>query len=91
MSGRRGCGRATARVADAGARAEPRHARTRSLGDGLHEIRIKAAEGTGRALYCTLIGQRIVILHGFVKKSGKTPAKDLDLARRRMKQVQHRE
>ena len=60
---------------------------TRSLGGGLYEIRAKAAEGIGRAIFCTLVGQRIVILHGFVKKTDKTPARDLDLARNRMKQV----
>ncbi len=60
---------------------------TRSLGGDLYEIRAKAAEGIGRAIFCTLVGQRIVILHGFVKKTDKTPARDLDLARNRMKQV----
>lgn len=60
---------------------------TRSLGGGLYEIRAKAAEGIGRAIYCTLVGKRIVILHGFVKKNDKTPARDLDLARNRMKLV----
>jgi phage-related protein len=60
---------------------------TRSLGGGLYEVRAKAAEGIGRALYCTLVGQRIVILHGFVKKSDKIPARELDLAHDRMKQV----
>jgi len=34
-----------------------------------------------------LVGQRIVILHGFVKKSDKAPARELELARDRMKQV----
>jgi phage-related protein len=60
---------------------------TRALSGGLYEVRAKAAEGIGRALYCTLVGQRIVILHGFVKKSDKAPARELDLARDRMKQV----
>lgn len=60
---------------------------TRSLGGGLYEIRAKASEGIGRAIYCTLIGQRIVILHSFVKKSDKTPPRELDIARDRMKQV----
>jgi phage-related protein len=60
---------------------------TRSLGGGLYEIRAKAAEGIGRAIYCTLVGQRIVILHGFVKKTDKTPVRELALARNRMKQV----
>lgn len=60
---------------------------TRALGGGLYEIRAKAAEGIGRAIYCTLVGRRIVILHGFVKKTDKTPPRELDVARNRLKLV----
>ena len=41
--------------------------------------------------YCTLVGQRIVMLHGFVKKTQKTPAKDLGIAKRRMAEVKKNE
>ena len=60
---------------------------TRAMGDGLFELRLKAAEGIARVFYCTTIGQRIVMLHQFVKKSEKTPRKDLEIARRRMKET----
>jgi len=60
---------------------------TKSLGDGLFEIRAKAKEGLGRGLYCYMDGQSVQILHAFVKKDQKTPKKDLDLARNRMKEV----
>ena len=60
---------------------------TRAMGGGLYEIRAKAAEGIGRALYCTLVGQRILILHALVKKTEKTPSHDLALARQRIKEV----
>ena len=62
---------------------------TRAMGDGLFELRLKAAEGIARVFYCTLVGRRIVILHQFVKKTDKTPAKELDTARRRMKEIKH--
>ena len=62
---------------------------TRPLGDGLFEIRAKGREGIGRAFFCTLIGQQIVILHGFIKKTQQTPARELKLARKRLKEVQH--
>ena len=62
---------------------------TRPLGDGLFEIRAKGREGIGRAFFCTLIGRQIVILHGFIKKTQQTPARELKLARKRMKEVQH--
>jgi phage-related protein len=62
---------------------------TRSLGSGPFELRIKAAEGIARMFYCTVPDNRIVFLHQFVKKTKKTPAKELDTAQQRMKEVKH--
>nr|WP_240042347.1 type II toxin-antitoxin system RelE/ParE family toxin [Photorhabdus khanii] len=41
----------------------------------------------GRGLFCYLRGSNIIVLHVFIKKSQKTPKKDLDLAYERMKEV----
>jgi phage-related protein len=60
---------------------------SRALGGGLFELRLRGREGTGRALYCYLVGERVVVLHAFVKKTQATPERDLRLARRRMKEV----
>lgn len=60
---------------------------TRALGDGLFELRLRAAEGIARIFYCTLVGRRIVVLHQFLKKTEKTPRKELEVARRRLKEV----
>ena len=60
---------------------------TRAMGDGLFELRLKAAEGLARVFYCTLVGRRIVMLHQFIKKSEKTPRKELEIARKRMREV----
>ena len=60
---------------------------TRAMGNGLFELRLKAAEGIVRVFYCTMVGRKIVILHEFIKKSDKTPPKELGIARRRMKEV----
>jgi phage-related protein len=60
---------------------------TRAMGDGLFEIRAKGREGIGRAFYCTVIGQRIVILHAFIKKTEHTPQRELELARARLKEI----
>ena len=57
------------------------------MGDGLFEIRAKAKEGIGLALFCYMKGGHVYIMHAFVKKSQKTPNKDLDLAKIRMKEV----
>jgi phage-related protein len=62
---------------------------TRAMGDGLFELRIKGAEGIARVFYCTITEQRIVFLHHFVKKTDKTPDKELRVARQRMKEVKN--
>ncbi len=61
---------------------------TRAFGDGLFEIRAHGADGIGRAFFCCLAGRRVVILHGFIKKTQATPAKELALARKRQKEIQ---
>ncbi|MDP2303837.1 MAG: type II toxin-antitoxin system RelE/ParE family toxin [Ignavibacteria bacterium] len=60
---------------------------TRFLGEDLIELRIKSKEGIARVFYCTLIGKRIMMLHLFIKKSNKTPRKEMQIARNRMKEV----
>ncbi|MGJ0579974.1 type II toxin-antitoxin system RelE/ParE family toxin [Xenorhabdus bovienii] len=60
---------------------------TKAMGKGLFEIRAKAQEGIGRGLFCYLQGSNIIVLHVFVKKSQKTPKKDLELAYERMREV----
>jgi phage-related protein len=60
---------------------------TRAMGDGLLELRLKAAEGIARVFFCTVVGRRIVVLHQFVKKSEKTPKRELKIARNRMKEI----
>jgi phage-related protein len=68
-----------------GAQLGPPH--TANLGNGLFEMRIKAKEGIGRAFFCYMVKQEIVILHTIIKKSQKTPARDLAIARIRMKEL----
>ncbi|WP_236026198.1 type II toxin-antitoxin system RelE/ParE family toxin [Geomonas azotofigens] len=60
---------------------------TRALGNGLFEIRAKAEEGIGRAFFCTMVGRKIVILHSFIKKTDKTPKRQLEIALTRLKEV----
>jgi phage-related protein len=62
---------------------------TKAVGDGLFELRLKAAEGIGRVFFCTLIGRRIVMLHCFIKKTNKTPPREREIAEARMKEVKH--
>ena len=60
---------------------------TRALGNGLFEIRVKGEEGIGRAFFCTMVGRKIIILHSFIKKTDKTPKRELDIAFTRQKEV----
>lgn len=62
---------------------------TRALGEGLFELRLKAAEGISRVFYCTMVGKKIMVLHQFIKKTDKTPAREIATARRRMKEVKN--
>jgi phage-related protein len=62
---------------------------TKSLGDGLFELRLKGSEGIARVFYCTLVGRRIVMLHSFVKKTQKTPVHEMKIAQNRMNEVKH--
>jgi len=55
----------------------------RSLGDGICEIRTHLTHGRiARVLFYIDAKRRMVLLHGFVKKTQKTPLNDLELARR---------
>jgi len=60
---------------------------TDAFGGGLFELRLKGAEGIARVFFCTLIGQKIVMLHSFIKKTQKTPEKELKIAKQRMKEL----
>jgi len=57
----------------------------------LWELRVKATRGAIRVFYFAHTERRFVVLHGFVKKSQKTPVKELDIAERRMMDVLERE
>lgn len=60
----------------------------RSLGGGLWEVRSNLPHGRiARVIFCASRGQ-MVLLHGFEKKSQATPQPDLELARKRQKEVE---
>ena len=62
---------------------------SRTLGGGLSELRPRGRSGIGRAMYCFQKGKRIIIVHAFIKKTQQTPAKEIKLARKRVKELQH--
>jgi len=62
---------------------------TKAFGNGLFELRIKGSEGIARVFYCTLVNRRIVMLHSFVKKTQKTPPRELRIAENRLKEIKN--
>ncbi len=53
------------------------------LEDGIFELRCKQGSNITRVLYFFFIGQKIVVTNGFVKKTQKTPPKEIKLAKTR--------
>lgn len=54
-----------------------------SLGDGIFELRCKSGSNITRALYFFYTGKQIVVTNGFVKKTKKTPRKEIKTAKDR--------
>lgn len=46
-------------------------------------------EGMGRVFFCAVVGKRIVMLHSFIKKTQKTPRKELSIAEVRLREVKN--
>jgi phage-related protein len=60
----------------------------RPLGQQLWEVRSTITGNRIARVLFSITGSRMVILHGFVKKTQKTPPADLALARKRMKEIE---
>ncbi len=60
----------------------------RPIGNGLFEVRTAlSSDRIARVLFCIYKG-RMVLLHGFIKKTQKTPKQDLDLALERKRKLE---
>jgi phage-related protein len=53
----------------------------------LWEMRMKGKDGIARAVYLTAVGHRVVVVHVFVKKTQKTPRREIETALRRAREV----
>ena len=58
-----------------------------SIGRGVHELRLKDRSGAYRVIYALVRRGAVHVLHAFKKTSQAAPARNLDLARRRLKEV----
>lgn len=61
-----------------------------SIGRGVYGLRQTDDRGWCRVIYLQRVGDRIFVLHSLVKKSAKTPANDLKIAKNRLKEVRRR-
>ena len=59
----------------------------KSMGKGLWEIRSVISHGQIARVLFAVVDERMLLLHGFVKKARKTPKPDLELALKRLKEI----
>jgi len=57
----------------------------RPIGNKLYEVRSSLSGGSDARVLFTIYKNSMVILHGFIKTTRKTPKRQLDLTKRRMK------
>lgn len=59
-----------------------REPESKSLGDGIMELRAKVGSDISRVLYFFVVGKKVVLTNGFIKKSDKTPKAEIELAKK---------
>lgn len=57
----------------------------KTVGPGVREIRIRKSSGAFRIIYLATVGDSVVVLHAFRKKTQATPVKDISLAASRLR------
>ena len=55
---------------------------SKHLVDGIFELRAKVGTDISRVLYFFFLGQRVILTNGFIKKTQKTPTKEINLAKK---------
>ena len=54
----------------------------------MYEVRAKDHKGIYRVIYVAHTGRRFILLHGFIKKTQKTPRRELEIAKERLKELE---
>jgi phage-related protein len=62
-----------------------------SIGIGVSEIRVRDREGIYRTFYYVKSFKGILVFHAFVKKTQKTPSKEIEIARKRLREMLNEE
>lgn len=55
---------------------------SKSLEDGIFELRAKVGSDISRVMYFFVVGQKVILTNGFVKKTDKTPVREKERAKR---------
>lgn len=61
---------------------ELREPYSKPLGDGIFELRAQVGKNISRVLYFFIVGQRVILTNGFIKKTQKTPEREIELAKK---------
>ena len=59
----------------------------RSVAPGVHEIRVRDAAGIYRAFYLLESARGVIVFHAFEKRTQKTPLHEIDVGRRRLREM----
>lgn len=62
--------------------ADLREPDSKSIGDGIFELRAKVGSDISRVLYFFFVGRRAILTNGFIKKTAKTPTAEIEKAKR---------
>jgi phage-related protein len=54
---------------------------------GVSELRVRGEDGIFRVFYCTAAPEGVLVFHAFVKKTRQTPPLEIELARKRLKEL----
>ena len=60
----------------------------KAVGQGVRELRIRDRAGAFRVIYLAALADRVVVLHAFQKKTQRTAQHDIELAARRLRELQ---
>lgn len=61
---------------------ELREPYSKPLGDSIFELRAKVGTDISRVLYFFIVGRKVILTNGFIKKTQKTPSAEIEKARR---------
>lgn len=65
---------------------------SKALGGGIFELRVKQGSDISRVLYFFVVGHKIIITNGFIKKTQRTPQAEIELAKKyRIEYMKRRE